>query len=208
MLFLLGIPHGMINGCSFDGPIEFLGHIITPSGIPADNNAYILNLQTPTGGYIDGMALAIMDGISKTVHVSKSTNDCAYTPRTIRSLDENPSCRAHLVNHSKARSNVEIIPFSWVDVAPSMDDILDHQSMFDLPNVIRQDGAPRYFLNSEIVYYATTTDTATSSSRIGNVCGAVLCATKDIEQDRELFLDYGLELPLPPWAAHWYENAQ
>ena len=175
-----------------DDSVEFLGGTITPSGLHSDDNAYIMNIQTPTGGYIDGWALEI--GI-----VPSSTS----FSREIRRLDENPSCCAHLVNHSLARSNVEVFPFLWTDIL--MQNYFSND-MFDLPNVLRRDGFPWYFANSEIVYYGDIHASSTSSTSAELICGAALFAKSHITKDSELFLDYQLQEPLPLWATKWYNT--
>jgi hypothetical protein len=179
--------------CSFDDSVTYLGSILTPSGVISERNGYIMNLQTPTGGYIDGMALFV-DDVS--CHSAKSSR--------LRRLDENPSCCAHLLNHSKARSNVDVVPFRWEDALNF--DIDRTEDKYDLPNVLRRDGSPYYAINSDIMYFDNSSTTLLSPTTSEYVWGAVLCATKYIEPDSELFLDYKLHSPLPLWAEPWYDK--
>jgi hypothetical protein len=148
----------------------YLGCSTTPSGVTADENAYILNLIT-TSGYLDGLALNDEQGYR---------------------LDENPSACGHLINHSSKEPNVKVLSFPWNGIVPRPRIRTHHL----IPNVSRFDGAARFVLNDEIVLYNGQEPT----------CGAVFFATKDIEQDEELFLDYGLHEPYPRWAQKWYEK--
>jgi hypothetical protein len=156
--------------------VEFLGSLTTPSGIPTEENAYVLNLAE-TGGYIDGRALLDPDG---------------------RRLDENPSACGHLLNHNVDQANVRVVSFLWKDLLEGTPAV-DSKEYFSLPNVVRSDGALRYRLGSEMVYYHNKDSPACA--------GAVFCATTNIKTGQEFFLDYGLlQRPLPSWASDWYEK--
>jgi len=199
-----------------DEAVVFLGGWSTPSGIEPDTNAYILNLKTKTttaattttttasislnGGYLDGLALEACDR---------------------RRLDANPSAVAHLVNHSTTNDNVEVVAFDWSSVLPMKNDDNDDtkkdntrrkgvvgvggedEYYYGLPNVARFDGAPRYMDGSEVVHYQKKVEVEHSDCQ--NVCGAVFCASVDIEAGEELFLDYGLVPPIPSWAVDFYD---
>jgi len=162
--------------------VAFLGDMTTPSGLPPDQNAYILNLKNDATGYLDGLALIDANG---------------------RPLDDgNPSAVAHLVNHSKEMENVEVLSFSWENVLAEHVDFVGDESFPDscyyrIPNVARFDGAPRFMDDSEMVYY--------EANVVTSVCGAVFCATIEIAAGVELFLDYGLLPPLPSWAENFYD---
>jgi hypothetical protein len=184
----------MMTRGSFDDSVSYLGSILPPSGVIAERNGYILNLQIPIGGYLDGMALV----------VNVDSCQSSKTPR-LRRLDENPSCCAHLVNHSRARSNVEVIPFCWADVLSRKGDL--NEDMYELPNVLRRDGAPHYSINSDIIYYDDVSSNLASPSSSECIFGAVLCSSKDIALNNELLLDYQLQTPFPLWAEPWYNNS-
>lgn len=190
-----GLPPGTEVGPFLYAPVEFMGHMVTPSGVDQNKNAYILNVHTQMGGYIDALALDV------SVNRSRADDDDELTPRR-RRLDENPSACAHLVNHSSRKANVRVVPFIWVDVLP------DYKSgdddFFDLPNIVRTDGAPRFFQvhGSEMIFY----EKGEPSFSVLNVCGAVFCASTDISAGDELLLNYGLRKPLPSWAAQWYDQ--
>jgi hypothetical protein len=190
-------PEGLTPGAEvgpflFD-PVVFMGHLRLPSGVDRDENPYIMNVQTPMGGYIDARALVVR------VRTSADENE----QPSKRRLDENPSACAHVINHSNSKDNVRVVPFTWSDVLP--DYKFGHNDSFDLPNVARRDGAPRYMLipRSEMIFYEKGD---TSLFSVHNVSGAVVCAMVDIETDEELLLDYGLRKPLPSWASEWYDS--
>ena len=111
-----------------------------------------------------------------------------------QSLLENPSACAHLVNHSE-NANVEVISFWWSDVLDEIADT-DMMGMYDIPNSSRSDNTPWFYFDNRIEYYSGKTRCA----------GAVFCALSDIQQNEELYLDYGLKNPLPPWAEGWYND--
>lgn len=70
-----------------DDSFLYLANQITPSGSPPCENAYILNLHSIGGGYLDGAALRVGNRI----------------------LDANPNACAHFVNHSVKRANVNVL---------------------------------------------------------------------------------------------------
>jgi hypothetical protein len=123
-VYSAGLP--AVTTC--DESVVYLGHLKTPSGVPTDENAYILCLQS-VGGYLDGMAL-IQDGIK---------------------LDENPNACAHLVNHSSVNDNVEIESIVWHEILPN--EPLFQSDYYHLPNLVRSDQARRGFLHNETIYY-------------------------------------------------------
>lgn len=155
----------------------YFGNTILPSGVvPPEMNAYILNLKS-VGGFLDGLA-------------------------TTTEMTQNPAACAQLVNHNRDRCNVHVISFWWHDV-------LDCQTsesswgtgdavFYAIPNRRRCDGAPWFFHREHMIYY-------NEKERTTPCAGAVFCASRDID-DEELFLDYGLQQPLPPWAEGWYDK--
>jgi hypothetical protein len=194
--------------------VEFLGHNITPSGISIEQNAYILNIQTPDGGYIDGMALDMIDGQHVSIREYTLSHTSFHAQRKTR-FDTNPSCCGHLINHSKIYQNVQIYPFLWTDVLIPIQNnvgyninkkiVYHKKDISSLPNTMRQDGAPRYMFNGDVIRYASINDTI---SRVERVYGAVIYATMNLEPNQELLMDYGLsQSPLPKWAASWYNKA-
>jgi hypothetical protein len=213
----IGIPQSMVDSDTNNphgDEIEFLGHNSTPSGIPIEKNAYILNIQTPAAGYIDGMALEIIEGRHIPIR-EYSYSHKLYHPQVKWRLDSNPSCCGHMINHSIRHQNVRILPFLWSDV---VEPVYNHRgylynsapvyakkALSSLPNIMRQDGEPRYLFNGDVIHYATR---GCKISRINNVYGAVIYAAKHIGPDQELFLDYKLKKPLPTWAASWYDSAE
>jgi hypothetical protein len=194
--------------------IEFLGHHSTPSGLSPQDNAYIMNVHTETGGYIDGMALEIIKGRHVPIR-EYSYSHKLYHPQLKTRLDSNPSCCGHMINHSIRHQNVQVLSFLWSDVLLPIYDNRGYnhklqpaytkKALAAIPNMMRQDSAPRYLFNGDVIYYATVED---DISRIDRVCGVVIYAAKHIGPDQELFLDYKLKSPLPKWAASWYANAE
>jgi hypothetical protein len=180
--------------------VVYMGDWTTPSGIPIDENAYILNVAQyiPNGGYIDAAAIIFpkMNNPQRKEHWY---------------LDENHNACAHLVNHSKIHANVRVISFYWSEVFPrsppqnsaNSEDRSD-ALYYRLPNVVRSDGAPRYFDGDTIVYFEKHAEHLTTIQN--NTCGAVFYAKNDLPSNQELFLDYQLQYPLPSWAKEWYEE--
>ena len=110
--------------------------------------------------------------------------------------NENPNACGHLVNHDATYPNVQVQSVCWSDILEGGEDL--DKNYFDLPNIVRSDNAPRYYFNGdncEIVRY---------DDHDASVCGAVLCATRDIHKNQEVVLNYQLQPPLPSWAKHWY----
>jgi hypothetical protein len=128
-------------------------------------------------------------------NISKDKNRIQH-----RRLDENPSACGHFMNHSP-KPNTTLYPFAWSEVYPNYHAGAD-DTMYDLPNVARTDGAPRYifYQGSEMIFY----DVDESQFKVKDVCGAIICANTDIDVGQEVFRDYGLEAPYPPWADNWY----
>lgn len=194
--------------------IDFLGHNSTPSGLPPEENAYLLNIHTDTGGFIDGMALEVIEGRHVPIREYSYCHKL-YHPQVKTRLDSNPSCCGHMINHSIRYQNVEVLPFLWSDVivpkynnrgyVDKLAPEYTKKALSSIPNMMRQDGAPRYLFNGDAIHYPSVRD---ELSRIDKVCGAVIYATKHIGPDQELFLDYKLKSPLPKWAASWYATAE
>ncbi len=178
-------------------PIEEYRHTYlagqrTPSGVLAEQNAYILNLKD-VGGYLDGLAL--MNSASTK---DKPKNNTTTSPPQ----HENPSACGHLVNHSHAsKVNVRVVSFFWKDVfrLVAFDGDDDY---YAVPNQVRMDGSPWYYcpMEENIVWFQQGLD-ANSSER---ACGAAMVAFKPIATGDELYLDYGLVQPYPDWAKEWY----
>lgn len=174
----------------------YLANMSPPSDCGSDirDNAYILNLSGP-GGYIDGLALG--------------------GGRGGEALDCNPSACAHLVNHDAARSNVEVLSFSWPELlgasrGDSAVAVSNEDEYFRIPNEAREDGTPWYYdaALEEVVSFPKRADGRDAPrSRNSGACGAAFVLNKPISEGEELLLDYGLSEPYPPWARGWYEGA-
>lgn len=170
---------------------QFFGKGVTPSGVDADENAYILNVQVNQGGYLDGKALTL----SNQEGSSSTTDGLSHRRR----LDENPHACGQLVNHSSGHANVDVKSFVW---NPLLDKLVregyslnDEEDFYPVPNAVRADGLPRYIIQNSVVCHNGT----------GPNCGAVLYARHTIQRDQELFFDYKLRDPLPSWAKDWYK---
>jgi hypothetical protein len=160
-----------------DDSLVYLGNNVAPSGEVPDENAYILNLHHVGGGYLDGLALTTED----------------------RTLNENPSACGHYVNHSSSQANVQAVSFAWSDVLnEDEDNDLDHEHLYPLPNIVREDSSPWYL--------DTCADIIVEYGGGGPNAGAAFCAKDNIEAGDELLLNYGLLQPLPSWAVDWYEK--
>jgi hypothetical protein len=171
---------------------SYLANQISPSGVPVEENAYILNLQN-VGGYLDGNCL--------TVPIA-SASSCSSEILNVRKLDENPSACGHLVNHSSDRFNVAFESFLWDDIL--LDDIKDDPNYYKIPNVLRQDGTPWYFNGEKIVYFEKHDET--TSRNYPPLGGAVLITQCDVEKNEELLVHYRLKKPYPKWAKDWYQD--
>ena len=115
-------------------------------------------------------------------------------------LTENPVACAQIVNHNRHQANVHVVSFWWHDVLDDMStssSFFDNDEFYPIPNRRRGDGAPWFFHNEEMIYYEEETTMPCA--------GAVFCASRDLD-DEELYLDYGLQQPLPPWAQQWYDH--
>jgi hypothetical protein len=201
--YYLGITPGII-ATFYDDTVVYLGNMTTPSGIEPELNEYLMNVKTPSGGYIDGMAIN---------DISLSSNDVEKGPKWRCRLDENPSACAHLVNHSISDDNVLAISFDWDDI------ILDNNNnqkrvqnnctssnhndygiFYSLPTIVRSDQTPRYIVSG-------TGETVTYNGDGPNCC-VVFVAKHDIDQaGTELLLNYGLQPPYPTWAESWYSSS-
>lgn len=186
-LSFIGLPPSMVGyNMQYEEAVTFLGSIKTPSGIPPDQNAYLLNLKSVSiGGYLDGMALGV--------------------PHHKQRLDENPSAVGHLINHSANNDNVTVVAIEWdrfVNGSDGLEPVIcsigeGSNVWYPLPNVNRFDGALRYLEGTELVHYP-------NHESFHGVYGAALCAKHDIDADDELLLDYMLVQPLPKWAINFY----
>eukprot|EP00934_Nitzschia_sp_Nitz4_P007062 Nitzschia sp. Nitz4//scaffold134_size62860//6967//7728//NITZ4_006320-RA/size62860-processed-gene-0.42-mRNA-1//-1//CDS//3329535472//7052//frame0 len=166
----------------------YLASIQSPSGIPSEENAYLLNLATTNGGYLDGMALTC--------------------PTTGRPLDAHPSAVGHLLNHNHSIPNVSVISFPWETILSLAQVDTSSSSAMDetwsIPNVLRCDGSPWYWdtQESRLVRFPTSLSTEFLTRKS---CGAAMVLSREVEPGEELFLDYGLRTnPLPAWAEGWY----
>lgn len=176
-IFSPGLPRAFSDA-------TFLASDILPSGVHPETNAYVMNLKN-VGGYIDGLAASELG-------------------------EDNPHAVGHLVNHSSQQSNVEVVSFWWHDVfARNPADECDQgetannsniaesdESTYGIPNRRRCDGTPWFFHNGEITFH----DTGETSP----CAGAVFCALRSLNRNEEVYLDYGLQEPLPKWAKGWY----
>jgi hypothetical protein len=183
-------------------------------------------------GYIDGVALSVnvvspyyqgeddihgssiidestsdeIDGNNKDTDniSSKENNKRSITRIEQRRLDENPAACGHFMNHSP-RPNSTLYTFAWEDVYPeyrpgTWND--ESKDTYDLPNVARADGAARYiiYIGSDMIFYPVDE----MRFQVKDVCGAVMCASEDIETGKEVLRDYELQEPYPQWATSWY----
>jgi len=137
---------------------------------------------------------------------------------------DNPSAVGHLVNHPPpgVQANVFVISFLWKEVLQdrSREQMhRDEESSFPIPNKMRSDGSPWYYdatagnivrfpLHPRACTHGTTDRHSTprkGTSGVVTPAGAVLCASRDLKRDEELFLNYNLKgPPFPKWALSWY----
>jgi hypothetical protein len=201
-------------------PVEnlYLAKGISPSGVDFQNNAYVLNLTTEVGGYIDALAL---NRSARRPTCGPQQNEC--TPLIdgdgLR-LDSSTSACGHLINHYKVgvgdyycTTNVQVVPFWWKDMLLPEEDV-DILSHWKLPNVLRCDNSPWYFdICTDQVVYFPSEEQQDSLHHI--VAGAPITSlpiasgvNKNIplEHGQEIFLDYELQPPFPHWAADWYRQ--
>lgn len=188
-----GLPPFAIGSGGDDSTTVYLANDFPPpSGVPNDENAYILNLS-PLGGYADGMALEI--------------DDEAATAS--RCLDDNPSACGHKINHSSRDANITLVPFYWKDVfaaaCKNNEEEKDGEPLFELPNVLRTDSSPWYFdgTTNQVCYFTDCHDTQHL------LVGAAACPiAAPLEPGQELFLNYSLKRnpEYPSWARDWYEE--
>ncbi|KAL3915600.1 MAG: hypothetical protein SGILL_005571 [Bacillariaceae sp.] len=167
----------------------YLAKNLAPSGVDFQDNAYVLNMGSPVGGYLDG---------------------CALETSTGRQLNVSPSACGHLVNHFGGNSpqpNVQVAPFFWKDVLPSESNLFD-----TLPNAMRRDGSPWYFdaMEQKIVCFPAEADGNQQTLLNPLLAGAAIVASgcdssSHLQPDQELLLDYQLQPnSLPNWAVGWY----
>jgi len=167
--------------------VYLANELTPPSGIPSNENAYILNVSQ-VGGYIDGMAL--------------------YCPQQQRRFDENPSACARKINHSSREANTVFVPFYWKDVIRGVrggdhSHTLPHKQQeqcFTIPNAMRRDNSPWYYDNGEI--YQITEEKAREMNHLLVGAAACMVETTIVEPGEELFLNYSLKRnpDLPSWA--------
>ena len=129
-------------------------------------------------------------------------------------MHDNPCACGHLVNHAPSKdANVEIKAFLWRDILHTV--TKDGSPSHLLPNDCRADGAPWFFdvYENETVYFSAEpkeryeeASNAEILQRTPNLAGAALCAKCDIEYNAELYFDYRLSYPYPPWAVDWYKS--
>jgi hypothetical protein len=171
----------------------YLAKKLPPSGIDFSDNAYILNLGSPVGGYLDGCALTTNEG---------------------RRLDDSPSACGHLVNHygratNTHKPNVQVVTFLWNDIFQSDSFLVDES----LPNTMRCDGFPWYFdaIEQKIIYFPNQEEADVLPDQYKLlIAGAAITSPGDspisLEPGEELFLDYQLRSKaLPKWATDWYK---
>jgi hypothetical protein len=204
-----------------------MGHLFPPSGVKFDDkNCYILDVTPKFGvikkvsGFIDALALSVQvvsphykgDDIyggalsnedKSAINDDEQRQERGQSRLEKRRLDENPSACGHFMNHSPT-PNTTLYAFAWEDVYPNYQPGSDHT--YDLPNIARTDGGPRYviYYGSEMVFY----DVDEPQFKVKDVCGAIVCANIDIDTDQELLRDYELEPPLPNWAKDWYVHSR
>jgi SET domain len=221
-----GLPmHTVVTSAAnaHDNVVVYLGKSSPPSAGAGDfdTNAYILNVQLPTGGYLDGLAL----------EYTTTTFDRNDETVVHRRLDENPNACGHCINHSSARANAEVISIDWTDIMLAGRRVVhedessssrskeeeeeDDRCYYAIPNIVRADKSPWYaVIGEEHNSNDTNNDDNDNHNGIfrftgtGKCCGAVFCATRDIDAGEEILFDYALFPPLPAWAKDWYDAAQ
>lgn len=166
------------------------------------SNEYILN-TTSVGGYIDGAPL------KQEIDMS-GKNDYSYAS-------------GYLVNHPPDGSppNAVVLSFRWWDVFVGIDKRSDWD-LYPIPNQRRSDGTPWYLCPStgEIISHpppserdggdlgAIMTDTGSLySSMSASLAGALVIAAHELQEGEEIFFDYALRPPFPPWAREWFQPA-
>ena len=189
----LPLAAGMLSSLEDSNEVMdlYLAKKLPPSGIDFQENAYVLNLGSPVGGYLDG---------------------CALETSTGRPLNGSPSACGHLVNHfgnakSTQQPNVQVVPFFWKDILPSESHLMDL-----LPNTMRCDGSPWYFeaMEQRIIYFPEEVDNR-QTLLDPLLAGAAIVASRGdgslpLHPDQELLLDYQLQPDaLPKWAVGWYQ---
>jgi hypothetical protein len=201
--------------------VVYFGKSTPPSGGDFDENAYILNVQLPTGGYLDGLALEYTS-------TTNDNNDETTKILQRRRFDENPNACGHCINHSSTRANAEVIYIDWTDIMLGQqvvqnDESLspacsiskednDDQCYYPIPNIVRADKSPWYSVIGEKHCDNNNNDSIDDGivrfTGHGKCCGAVFCATRDINAEEEILFDYALFPPLASWAKDWYDQSQ
>jgi hypothetical protein len=192
--------------------VVYLGKSSPPSLVEFDINAYILNVQSPSGGYLDGLALE---------YTAATADDEDNNDETmIRRLDENPNACGHCINHSSTRANAEAVSIDWTDIMSvgreaqneesSISKDENDQCYYLIPNIVRADKSPWYAVIGEEHQHIDIGKDAGIVRFTGNgkCCGAVFCATRDIDPEEEILFNYALFPPLPSWARGWYNAAK
>jgi hypothetical protein len=175
--------------------VHYLADRVTPSGRLPENNAYLLNLTTVGGGYLDGLTTMGNNTLLPEQPTSLFTSSSSPLSSLLMAC-------GHLINHNASHPNIQVVAFVWNDVLP-------HNSTCQIPNQRRCDGSPWYYdgRDERVVYFPTPPSSANNqgeSRPTELVCGAAMVTTKDIEINQELLLDYGLHAPYPRWANDWY----
>ena len=173
-----------------EDPVCFYPGVFSP-GLPRalSDATYFGNTSLPSGVHPPEMNAYILN--------LKSTGGYLDGLAT-GGMTDNPVACAQLVNHNRQRQNVHVVSFWWYAVLDDMTSFDADDEFYRIPNQRRCDGAPRFFHNNEMVYFEKHTTT--------HCAGAVLCASRDLADGEELYLDYGLQQPLPPWARGWYDS--
>jgi hypothetical protein len=186
--------------------VAYLGKSTTPSTRDFDENAYILNVQLSTGGYIDGLAL----------EYTTAGNGNGEKKMILHRLDENPNACGHCINHSTTRANAKVIKLTIQDNESSIskkDIVDDDQCYYSIPNIVRADKSPWYAVIGEKYHHHDKSNDDNGDGIVrftgnGKCCGAVFCAIRDINPEEEILFDFALFPPLPSWAKDWYDASQ
>ena len=176
---------------------------VTPSGVPFQDNAYILNVPVPYNGYIDGNnTTTIMNPSSSssslvgegTVLSKFCGHYINHAPTTRNSSDYSRRRRSSSSSIGAAAANVRVVGFQWNDVIQLIQGNLDRHNDDDqqddkttttlfedsiqtnyhrIPNSIRNDGTPWYYDPYQQRIIYFPSSTSTSSS------AAVVAASAD-----------------------------
>lgn len=156
-----------------------------------DGSHYVGNITAPSGGPISHNAY-----ILNLQAVGGFLDGNALVGNDGRVLDRDSISCGHLVNHrSTSGANVRVLSFRW-DSLPTLDASI-------IPNDTRCDGAPWYLdgNSGQMVRF----DRSSTNNQRDLLCGAALYTCRPVRTGEELYLDYGLKPPYPPWAKDWYD---